>query len=204
MSGSGKNLAVVSHFWNHELFLPKKIKGFHFYFIFFIFFTDIINQFFFLFSYVFFYFNNPPIVSWFRFKCALHIWISFYFRENIVFTEELHKRLLTVVFLKGRYTFLKSFISTFILSLMPITCSDIKNFVFHIFGNYHPRLNFTVLLQISDGKYQNIVLTPICANLILHASVFMWKWHFQPFSVILDQMFSPNIREIFFKISEKS
>ena len=203
MSGSGKNLAVVSHFWNHELFLPKKIKGFHFYFIFFIFFTDIINQFFFLFSYVFF--TSITLQSFLDFVLNVHSTYELVFTlEKTVFTEELHKRLLTVVFLKGRYTFLKRFISTFILSLMPITCSDIKNFVFHIFGNYHPRLNFTVLLQISDGKYQNIVLTPICANLILHASVFMWKWHFQPFSVILDQMFSPNIREIFFKISEKS
>ena len=203
MSGSGKNLAVVSHFWNHELFLPKKIKGFHFYFIFFIFFTDIINRFFFLFSYVFF--TSITLQSFLDFVLNVHSTYELVFTlEKTVFTEELHKRLLTVVFLKGRYTFLKSFISTFILSLMPITCSDIKNFVFHIFGNYHPRLNFTVLLQISDGKYQNIVLTPICANLILHASVFMWKWHFQPFSVILDQMFSPNIREIFFKISEKS
>ena len=203
MSGSGKNLAVVSHFWNHELFLPKKIKGFHFYFIFFIFFTDIINQFFFLFSYVFF--TSITLQSFLDFVLNVHSTYELVFTlEKTVFTEELHKRLLTVVFLKGRYTFLKSFISTFILSLMPITCSDIKNFVFHIFGNYHPRLNFTVLLQISDEKYQNIVLTPICANLILHASVFMWKWHFQPFSVILDQMFSPNIREIFFKISEKS
>ena len=192
MSGSGKNLAVVVIFGKRILFFI--------YFYFFPWYNKLVFLFVFL---CLFYFNNHPIVSWFRFICALHIWISFYFRENIVFTEELHKPLLTLVFLKGRYTFLKSFISTFILSLMPITCSDIKNFVFHIFGNCCPRLNFAVLLRISDGKYQNILLTPICANLILHASV-LWKWHFQPFSVILDQMFSPNIREIFFKISEKS
>ena len=47
---------------------------------------------------------------------------------------------------------------------MPLLCTDIKNFVFDIFGNSHHQLNFAVIFLVNQGKYQNILPTPVCGN----------------------------------------
>ena len=50
------------------------------------------------------------------------------------------------------------------LRLMPLPCIDIKNYFFDIFGNCHNQLNFAVIFRVNEGKYQNILPTPIFAN----------------------------------------
>ena len=47
---------------------------------------------------------------------------------------------------------------------MGIPYTDLHNFVFDIFGNSRRQLNLAVAFRFKDGKYQNILLTPIFAN----------------------------------------
>ena len=51
-----------------------------------------------------------------------------------------------------------------ILCFMPISCSDLKDFVFNIFRNYCCQLNFAVVFRVNDGKYENILLAAVLAN----------------------------------------
>ena len=47
---------------------------------------------------------------------------------------------------------------------MSIPYTDLKNFVFNIFGNCLHQLNFTAIFQVNNSKYQNILPTAIFAN----------------------------------------
>ena len=47
---------------------------------------------------------------------------------------------------------------------MGIPYTDLHNFVFDIFGNSRRQLNLAVAFRFKDGKYQNILPTPIFAN----------------------------------------
>ena len=41
---------------------------------------------------------------------------------------------------------------------------NLENFVSHIFGNCRRQLNFAIVFRVNDGKYQNILPTPISAS----------------------------------------
>ena len=44
---------------------------------------------------------------------------------------------------------------------MSIPCADSENSIFDIFGNCRRQLNFAVAFRVNDGKYLNILPTPI-------------------------------------------
>lgn len=74
---------------------------------------------------------------------------------SLILKDDLQKE--AIILLKELFGYL-------LLCLMPISCKDLENFVFNIFGNCHYQLNFSVAFRITYRKYQITLLMPIFGN----------------------------------------